>query len=96
MTTAAQPPRLPQATLAEEFAVASVQRWALAMGRRPTVPATAAALAGEPAVAAPAPSGDRAARRAEALLRLAMDGRTTAHERALAAARAAEYLRASA
>jgi hypothetical protein len=94
--------RVPQATLREEWAFVTVQRWAWTMGRPSTVPVAVVAMAGEPATTAPAPSSGpaavadldaRRAQRAEALLRLATDPRATAHERSLAADRAATFLR---
>lgn len=96
--TATTETRIPQASLREEWAVASVQRWARAMGRPPT-----AVLAGSTPSAVVVPLTTavpvdpvRAARRASALLRLASDTRAPAHERALAADRAADLLRRSA
>lgn len=89
--------RIPQASLREEWAVAAVERWARALPR----PVPAAGRSTPPAVVAGAATVDavdpeRAARRATALLKLAADPRAPAHERALAADRAAELLRRSA
>lgn len=82
--------RLPLTSLQDEWLVARTQHWARTSGafdRRPAAPAPA------PAAAPQRPADDRAARRAEHLLRLASDERSTPNERALAAERAADLLR---
>lgn len=76
------PSRIPEATLREEWSATYVA-WAGTL--RPAVRAHRRTPPGE--------TGDGgAARRAEALLRLASDSRATPHERALAARKAAELL----
>lgn len=75
---------IPQATLTEAFTVATTQR----LVREQVRPvATRCARYADPA---------RTRRRAEALLRLALDPAATDAERSLAAARAAVFLRRSA
>jgi hypothetical protein len=92
---------LPQASLREEWSVSTVERLARTMGRPAVVPRTgpiAAVPSGPPDTPKPARSVDpaRRDRRTEALLRLAMNSAAAPAERALAAERAAEYLRLSA
>jgi hypothetical protein len=86
---------LPQASLREAWTVATVERWATAMGR-PTA-ALRPGLGRGASAQRPARPADAALtrRRTEALLRLALDGSATTAERALAAERAAAYLRAA-
>lgn len=101
--------RLPEASLLEEWTVSRTQHWARTSGVFGGAATsshrgrTAAATANSPAAAAPprpevdqfpdVVDAERASRRAEHLLRLAVDDRATAHERALAAERAAVLLR---
>jgi hypothetical protein len=80
----AAPPRIPQASLREEWSATYVAwRGTLSPGAAPSV-ATSAAR--------PERSAQRNGRVAEALLRLASDPRATAEERALAARKAADLL----
>ena len=102
MTTATLPP---QASLREAWTVATVERLARAMGRPAAAPRSGSGRLAPSPAPRPARPADRvtdsdgdpavAMRRTDALLRLALDGSATAAERALAAERAAAYLRAA-
>jgi hypothetical protein len=89
---------LPQASLREVWSVATVERLARTMGRPAVVPRTGPASPSPAAAPEPARSVDpaRRDRRTQALLKLAMNDAAAPAERALAAERAAEYLRLSA
>jgi hypothetical protein len=93
----------PQASLRESWTVATVERLAWTMGRPAAAPRAGSAHATSsparptrPLDGAVGAEHTTRARRAEALLRLAMDAAAPPAERALAAERAAGFLRVSA
>jgi len=81
--------KIPQATLREEWSASRMNHWAR------TLEPSVGPVRGDAGPGTPLPPG-RSPRLADALLRLAADPRANAHERALAADRAAAMLRAQA